>query len=88
MEFAFTYLRSEDVLRIYKGRFNGSGLQPNLKVSDVTDLVMPLPPLEEQLRIVARVESLCRLCADLRQRLAARQTTQAHLAEALIDEVA
>lgn len=50
--------------------------------------VFPLPPLAEQSRIVTRVESLRRLCADLRQRLAARQTTQAHLAEALIDEVA
>ena len=35
-------------------------------------------------RIVARVASLRRLCADLRQRLAARQTTQAQLAEALV----
>jgi hypothetical protein len=48
----------------------------------------PLPPREEQLRIVARVESLRRLCADLRQRLTARQSTQSQLAEALIHEVA
>ena len=46
-----------------------------------------LPPYAEQLRIVARVESLRRLCADLRQRLAVCQTTQAQLAEALIDGV-
>jgi type I restriction enzyme S subunit len=49
---------------------------------------VPIPPYSEQVRIVARVESLRRHCADLRQRLSARQTTQAHLAEALIDEVA
>lgn len=54
----------------------------------IQDFLFPLPPLMEQRRIVARVVSLRRLCADLRQRLAARQTTQAHLAEALIDEVA
>lgn len=48
----------------------------------------PVPPPAEQACIVARVSLLRRHCADLRQRLAARQTTQAHLAEALIDEVA
>ena len=50
--------------------------------------MIPLPPLAEQSRIVTRVEELRRLCADLRQRLAARQTTQAHLAEALVESVA
>lgn len=39
------------------------------------------PPVAEQSRIVTRV-------AQLRQRLSASQATQAHLAEALIKEVA
>ena len=47
--------------------------------------LIPLPPLAEQSRIVARVESLRRLCADLRQRLSASQTTQAQLAAALVE---
>ena len=83
-EFAFAYMQSVDVLSIYQNRFNGSGLQPNLKVSDVTELALPLPPLSEQSRIVTRVTQLRRLCADLRQRLSANQSTQAHLAEALV----
>lgn len=45
------------------------------------------PPLVEQSRIVTRVAQLHRLCADLRQRLTASQSTQAHLAEALVQEV-
>lgn len=65
----------------------GTG-QPNVNGTALSELTLPLPPLAEQLRIVTQVESLRRLCADLRQRLAARQTTQAHLAEALIAEVA
>ena len=62
--------------------------QPTLNVGLIRAALTPMPPPAEQARIVARVESLRRLCADLRQRLAARQTTQAHLAEALIAEVA
>ncbi|MDP3136326.1 MAG: restriction endonuclease subunit S, partial [Burkholderiaceae bacterium] len=45
---------------------------------------VPLPPLAEQSRIVTRVVQLRRHCADLRQRLAARQTAQVHLAEVLV----
>lgn len=64
------------------------GAKPGLNLQNIKDLQVPVPPLDQQTRIVAIVESLRRLCADLRQRLTARQTTQAHLAEALIDEVA
>ena len=46
--------------------------------------VIPLPPLPEQSRIVARVTTMRRLCGDLRQRLAERQSVQARLAEALV----
>ena len=51
-------------------------------------LLLPLPPLPEQSRIVTRVTALRRLCADLRQRLAERQSVQARLAEVLVAEVA
>ncbi len=61
--------------------------QPTLNVGLIRQALTPVPPPAEQARIVARVGLLRRLCADLRQRLAARQTTQAQLAEALIDEV-
>jgi type I restriction enzyme S subunit len=51
-------------------------------------LLVPVPPVPEQIRIAARVAELRRHCSDLRQRLTASQTTQSHLAEALVDEVA
>lgn len=49
---------------------------------------LALPPLAEQSRIVARVEALHALCADLRQRLAASQKIQTLLAEALVENAA
>lgn len=56
----------------------------NLKVGKIRNFVVRLPHLPEQSRIVARIASLRRLCLGLRQRLAAAQSTQAQLAEALI----
>jgi type I restriction enzyme S subunit len=58
---------------------------PKVNQATVASAPIPLPPLAEQSRIVARVESLRRLCADLRQRLSASQTTQAQLAAALVE---
>ena len=66
---------------------NASGTSSSMKnVSRevVLRAPVPLPPLAEQSRIVDRVTSLRRLCADLRARLAASQSTQVHLAEALV----
>jgi type I restriction enzyme, S subunit len=62
--------------------------QKNINLEILSSLLIPIPPLNELTRIVTRVAQLRRLCADLRQRLTASQSTQAHLAEALVQEVA
>ena len=62
--------------------------QPVISGRKLYPIVVALPPLAEQSRIVTRVASLRRLCTDLRQRLTASQSTQAHLAEALVQDVA
>jgi type I restriction enzyme S subunit len=46
------------------------------------------PSVAEQSPIATCPASLGHLCADLRQRLTASQSTQAHLAKALVQEVA
>ena len=45
--------------------FEGKGQQPNLKKEDVTELIIPLPPLPEQQRIVKKLEQLMQLCDEL-----------------------
>lgn len=47
-------------------------------------LLLPVPPFAEQSRIVIRIAQLRRPCADLLQRLFASQSTQVHLAAALV----
>ena len=59
--------------------------QPVISGRMLYPIVVALPPLPEQSRIVTRVTALRRLCADLRQRLADAQTSQSHLAQALVD---
>ena len=60
----------------------------NLGLKAIGDWPIALPPVAEQSRIVARVEELCQLCNDLRQRLTASHSTQVHLAEALVEDLA
>jgi type I restriction enzyme, S subunit len=62
--------------------------QPTLNIGLIRAALTPMPPPAEQSRIVTRVAALRRLCADLRQRLADAQTTQSHLAQALVESTA
>jgi len=61
--------------------------QPKMNQAKLNSIVVALPPLAEQSRIVAQVEKLQALTASLKARLTAAQTKQAQLAEALIAEV-
>lgn len=59
---------------------------PGIGREDVMHTQIGLPPLAEQSRIVTRVAHLCRLCADLRQRLSAATELQSQLAQSLVEE--
>lgn len=58
--------------------------QPVISGRKLYPIVVALPPLVEQSRIVNRINELRSLCADLRERLAAGQAVQSHLADALV----
>ena len=65
---------------------SAGGAQPNLNVGKVKATPIPLPPLAEQSRIVARVAELRAPCAQLRDRLATTSQTRSRLAEALLEQ--
>jgi type I restriction enzyme S subunit len=50
------------------------------------DYVVPLPPLAEQARIVAKVEELMRLCDRMETQLTTTQTESRRLLEAVLHE--
>ena len=86
-EFFGLVLEDPDLRRHLQGESVGSTMV-NLNQRILVETSMALPPLPEQSRIVTRITQLRRLCADLRQRLAEREAVQAHLAEALVQQVA
>ncbi|HEY3047296.1 MAG TPA: restriction endonuclease subunit S [Polaromonas sp.] len=82
-------LGESDLIRAsIKNLFITTAGQKTVNQGHIGSLAFGLAPLAEQSRIVTRVASLRRLCVDLRQRLTASQSTQVHLAEALVQEVA
>ncbi len=57
--------------------------QPNLNTDIIKATWFALPPTEEQIRIVARVDELMRLCEEIKTQLSQAQTTQLQLADAI-----
>ena len=59
--------------------------QANLFLGAIASLSLPIPPLAEQHRIVAKVDELMTLCDRLKADLAESRTRQARLSTTLID---
>lgn len=58
----------------------------NLSMGNIAKFVMPIPPRDEQDRIVAKVNELMMLCDSLKERIADTQTTQIHLADVIVEQ--
>lgn len=58
----------------------------NLGLKAMNAFPIPLPPTSEQVRIIAKLDELFALCDQLKSRLSAAQTTQLHLADALVEQ--
>lgn len=61
------------------------GAQPNLNSAKVSNTLIPIPPLSEQIKIATKVEELFKVCDILKHHLQSAQQTQLHLADALTD---
>jgi len=83
--FANTFLLT--LLKAYKNRFiemGAGGAQPNISREKIIATIIALPPLPEQLRIVAKVDELMALCDKLEQQQMNHIETHLKLVEALL----
>ncbi|MGI2116828.1 restriction endonuclease subunit S [Shewanella oncorhynchi] len=71
-----------------KLQFDGPqrGIKNSFRLGDVGEMIIPLPPQEEQHRIVAKVDELMALCDQLKAHLTDAQTTQLHLTDAIVEQ--
>ena len=60
--------------------------QKNINLEILTSVLIPLPPLAEQHRIVAKVDALMALCDRLEASLATADATRQRLLEALLHD--
>lgn len=66
---------------------SAGGAQPNLNVQKIKEVFVPLPPLAEQHRIVAKVNQLMALVEKLEMKLAASHAIARNLLDALVTEL-
>ncbi len=81
-EFIRTWLRSDHVYGVVEQRAAGSTNQVELTAQMAINQLVPLPPLAEQHRIVAKVDELMALCDQLEGARTAREATRDRLAAA------
>ncbi|HAT1553058.1 TPA: restriction endonuclease subunit S [Aeromonas hydrophila] len=81
--YIYTYLVTGLFLRSIE--LIGTAGQDNISVTKSRLIVLPVPPLAEQHRIVAKVDELMALCDQLKSRLQTSQQTQLALAESLVE---
>ena len=85
-EYVRIWLRSDHVYGQIEGNATGSTNQVELTLQMALGLPIPLPPLAEQHRIVAKVDELMAVCRELEIVLASAQVWRGRLLESLLHE--
>lgn len=85
-EYVRIWLMSDHVYGLIEGKASGSTNQVELTAQMANAQPVPLPPLAEQRRIVAKVDELMALCDRLEASLTTTATTRSKLLGALLHE--
>lgn len=85
-EWVITYVNSELGRSFFLGASKQTTNLASINMTQLRGCPLPLPPLAEQHRIVAKVDALMTLCDRLEAALTATDTTRTRLLEALLHE--
>ncbi|MFJ2388306.1 restriction endonuclease subunit S [Pseudomonas koreensis] len=77
----YFFVKSYDDIRLLAA----GGAQPNLNLGKIKETVLPLPPVIEQHRIVAKLDQLMTLCDQLKARLTQARQLNEQLASTLVE---
>ena len=80
-------LLTNSVLKSVLREVKGTAGQDNLSLEQCRDLVIPMPSIEEQLRIVERIDRLMEMCDSLEQSIKAAKEKQTELLNAMMAEL-
>jgi type I restriction enzyme S subunit len=78
------YLNSH-VAKLFASEENQGMTRQRINLGNCKAIPVPIPPMNEQKTIVAKVDELMALCDQLKTCLADVQTTQVHLADAVVE---
>ena len=84
-KYIYTYLKAQTFL--YYVELVGSAGQDFISGTKCRAILLPTPPLAEQIRIVSKVDELMNICELLSIEFAVSKQTQAVLSEALVEQV-
>lgn len=83
-KYVYYGLESSFVRSQIEGPIRSTSGVKNINSSEINNLIIPLPPLPEQHRIVAKVDQLMALCDELESRLTKSQTKAEKLTSATV----
>ena len=85
-DYIVLFLKSPHFIETGIAKMTGTAGQKRVPLDYFTSSPFPLPPLAEQLRIVAKVDELMALCDRLEASLRAADTTRHHLRDSLLQD--
>jgi len=87
LPFIHAYLSSITGRAYFRSHASGTqGNMPKINQGTVVNAPIPIPPLAEQHRIVAKIDQLMALCDQLKARLNQARQVHEHLASALVEQ--
>jgi type I restriction enzyme S subunit len=86
LDYLNVILESELFQGLVRKKINQNA-QPNIGKSSIEQILMPIPPLEEQHRIVQCIEELFAICDQFKAQLEQRQAVNERLMKGLVGEV-
>ena len=83
-EFINMVIKSDIILDVIYSKSTGTANQANIGIDALNNWIIPLPPLAEQQRIVAKVDELMQLCDQLEEKQSGSQAMHRQLVSCLL----